>query len=70
VLFSGIFLLIFGLFFPLDSPLKNFLPTPLAVASLTQPEGGEKISGGAKHLSSFLKLEVKNRRKSVEEAKA
>jgi len=33
--------------------------------------GGAKIlSGGAKYLSSFLKLEVKKKRKSVEEAKA
>jgi len=41
-----------------------------AVASPTQPgEGGEKISGGAKYLSSFLKYEVKNMRKSAEDAK-
>jgi len=33
-------------------------------------QGGEKISGGAKYLSSILKFEVKNRRKSAEEAKA
>jgi len=38
-----------------------------AVASPLQP-GGEKSSGGAKYLSSFLKFEVKNRRKSAEEA--
>jgi len=30
--------------------------------------GAKKISGGAKHLSSFLKFEVKNRHKSAEEA--
>jgi len=29
-------------------------------------ERGEKISGGAKYLSNFLKFEVKNRRKSAE----
>jgi len=44
--------------------------TSRAVASLTQPEGGrKKISGGAKYLSSVLKFEVKNRRKSAEESK-
>jgi len=32
-------------------------------------EGAKKISGGAKYLSSFLKFELKNRRKSAEEAK-
>jgi len=31
--------------------------------------GAKKISGGAKYLSSFLKFEVKNNCKSVEEAK-
>jgi len=31
--------------------------------------GGNKISGGSKYLSSFLKFEVKNRRKRAEEAK-
>jgi len=40
-----------------------------AIASPTQPEGGEKILGGAKYLSSILKFEVKSRRKSAEEAK-
>jgi len=40
-----------------------------AIASPTQPERGQKISGGAKYLSSFLKFEVKNRCKSAEEAK-
>jgi len=30
---------------------------------------GEKISGEAKYLSSFLKFEVKNSRKSADEAK-
>jgi len=36
----------------------------------TAGEGGEKMLGGAKYLSPFLKVEVKNRCKSAEEAKA
>jgi len=39
-----------------------------AVASPTQLRG-EKNSGGAKYLSTFLKFEMKKRRKSAEEAK-
>jgi len=43
-----------------------------AVASSAQPEGGEKKFrwGQLYTVSLFLKFEVKNRRKSVEEAKA
>jgi len=40
-----------------------------AVASPTQPGRAKKILGGAKYLSSFLKFELKNRRKSAEESK-
>jgi len=41
-----------------------------AVAIPTQPRGGEKNSGGAKYISFHsLNFEVKNRRKSAEEAK-
>jgi len=32
--------------------------------------GDEKNSGGAKYFSSFLKFEVKNRRKNAKKAKA
>jgi len=39
-----------------------------AVASPTQLEGAKKFRWG--HLSSFLKFEVKKRRKSAEKAKA
>jgi len=42
----------------------------MAVTSPTQPGEAKKISGEAKYLSSFLKFEVKKRRKSAEEAKA
>jgi len=40
--------------------------------SRSQPNTGaaNRISGGAKYLSSFLKFEEKNRRKSAKEAKA
>jgi len=52
-------------------PYRRMRAWSRAIASLTQPGGGDENNlGGAKYLSSFLKFEVKNRHKSAEEAKS